>query len=140
METLSREDNIQVYDTALRYQLALIASVHISEDAFKTGVETAQELFRDLLHAYQPWLRQSSTQAQQSTFDTLMQRYREKCGDPRDPEYMRLLKESIAMRKREREEKKRLKQADQYGSLDRRLAERDRRTRGTSTVRKPRRG
>ncbi len=135
---MAREDNIQVYDTALRYHLALLGSPHLAEDKASEVLASAQETARDLFAAIQPWLKQDKTTAQDQTIAKLVAAYKEKCGDPNDPKFMQALRESIAMRAKERAER-RSQQPDQNKLLQQRLAERDRR-RYQPPVRKPRRG
>lgn len=135
---MAREDNIQVYDTALRYHLALLGSPHLAEDKVSEVLASAQETVRDLLTAFQPWLKQDKATAQDQTIASLIAAYKEKCGDPSDPKFMQALRESIAARAKEREARRK-QRLDPDDILQQRLAARDRRLH-QPPVRKPRRG
>lgn len=140
LNAMSREDNIQAYDAALRLHLALLGSPHVSEDGFKEAAGKAEDAFRDLLGAMQPWLKRSKTSAQEETVNELVARYKEKCGDPNDPVFMQALRESIALRAAERAQKRASKELTSDQALDRRLQARDQRQQYKPPVRKPRRG
>lgn len=136
LNALAREDDVLVYESALHVHLALLASPRLSETGYKELSDAAQNTFRDLVGAIQPWV--TKTKAADETANQLTQKYKEHIGDTSDPAFMQKLTESLARQKEERRRKRELLGQGADERLEKKLLARDRRM-IRPPVRKPRR-
>lgn len=88
---MARDDEVHTIRAAFDYQRSLVGNSGLTDDSFKKSQETSRVLFQELINVSTPWAAQTMEEAKTSTIASLVDMYKQRLGDPNDPEFQKKL-------------------------------------------------
>lgn len=95
IDGMSRDDDIQLSQTAYAYYLALVANPSLTDESWKKSSKNALESFNNIVNILHPWSAQETSQRRDNEISQMKEQFKKIIGDPDDPEFKRQLAKEL---------------------------------------------